>query len=261
MSTKLAPSQEIFRSHEAAFIEHYSWLIRWALQLTHHDRERAEDLVQEVFSQFAIAHTDLSAVQNVQAFLYTTLRNIHVSQVRLAARSHTQTHSIVDYGVAEAALDATDPYTLFQTQDELRRVCQYACLRKQSSRAGSVLILRYFHGYHLSEIAQVFRATCEAVRRHLTLARNEARLFLKDPQALKYIQHSPVAHSISKSSVCSTDRLLVELRAAIFDSREGECLSPESIRSLYVENLIHAADNSIFSHIVSCPVCLDEVNA
>jgi hypothetical protein len=86
-------------------------------------------------------------------------------------------------------------------------------------------------------------------------------LFLKDPQALKYIQHSPVANSISKSSVCSTDRLLVELRAAIFDSCEGECLSPESIRSLYVENLIHAADNSILSHIVSCPVCLDEVNA
>src|SRR5690349_19577986 len=115
MSSKLAFSQEIFRSQEAAFIEHYNWLIRWALQLTHQDRERAEDLVQEVFSQFANAHTDLSAVQNIQAYLYTTLRNIHVSQIRLAARSHNQTHSIVDYGVAEVALEATDPYTLFQT--------------------------------------------------------------------------------------------------------------------------------------------------
>ena len=261
MSSKPAFTQEIFRSQEAAFIEHYNWLIRWALQLTHQDRERAEDLVQEVFSQFANAHTDLSAVQNIQAYLYTTLRNIHVSQVRLAARSHNQTHSIVDYEVAEVALDATDPYTVFHTQDQLRRVCRYACLRKQSSRAGSVLILRYFHGYHLSEIAQVLRASCEAVRRHLTLARNEARSFLDNPRALKYIQQPPPANAPSTSSVCSTNRLLVELRGAIFASREGDCLSREAIRALYVEGVINTADKSILAHIVSCPVCLDEVNA
>ena len=261
MLSKLGPSKEIFRSHEAAFVEHYHWLIRWALQFTHQDRERAEDLVQEVFSQFAIAHTDLSAVQNVQAYLYTTLRNIHVSQVRLAGRSHTQPQSIVDYSVAEAALDQTDPYTIFHTQDQLRRVCRYACLRKQSSRAGSVLILRYFHGYHVSEIGQVLRANSEAVRQQLTFARNEARLFLEDPRALKFMQQSPPAIAASTNSVCATDRLLLELRAAIFDSCEGECLGRESIRSLYVDNLINTSGNSTLAHIVSCPDCLDEVNA
>ena len=261
MSSKLALSKEIFRSHEAAFIEHYKWLIGWALQLTQQDRERAEDLVQEVFSQFAIAHTDLSAVQNVQAYLYTTLRNIHVSQVRLAGRSHNETQSIVDYSVAEAALDATDPYTLFHTQDQLRRVCRYACLRKQSSRAGSVLILRYFHGYHLSEIAQILRVNCEAVRQQLTLARNEARLFLEDPRALKFIQQSPPASVAATNLVCASDRLLVELRAAIFDSCDGPCVSREFIRSLYGDSLINTDDNSLLAHIVSCPICLDEVNA
>ena len=145
MSSKLAFTQEIFRSQEAAFIEHYDWLMSWALALTH-DRARAEDLVQEVFAAFAIAHTDLSAVQNVRGYLYRTLRNIHVSEMRLAGRSHNHSRSIVEYSVAEAALAATDPYTIFYTQDQLRRVCHYACLRKQSSRAGSVLILRYFHG-------------------------------------------------------------------------------------------------------------------
>jgi RNA polymerase sigma factor (sigma-70 family) len=261
MSTKLAFSQDIFRSQEAAFIEHYNWLIRWALQLTHQDRERAEDLVQQVFVDFANAHTDLSAVQNVQAYLYTTLRNIHASQVRLAARSNNQTHSIVDYGVAEVALEATDPYTLFHTQDQLRRVCRYACMRKQSARAGSVLILRYFHGYHVSEIGQILRSSCEAVRRHLTLARNEARLFLEDPRALKYIDHSPPSGAVAATNcVCSADRFLVELRTAIFDSCEGECLDPESINSFYADNLIQTAGNAILAHLVSCPVCLDEVN-
>ena len=86
MSSKLAFTQEIFRSQEAAFIEHYDWLMSWALALTH-DRARAEDLVQEVFAAFAIAHTDLSAVQNVRGYLYRTLRNIHVSDASRRAQS------------------------------------------------------------------------------------------------------------------------------------------------------------------------------
>jgi len=261
MSSKLALSEEIFKSHESAFIEHYEWLMRWSLHLNNQDRARAEDLVQQVFTQFAIAQTDLSAVQNIPAYLYTTLRNIHVSEVRLAGRSHNQTQSIVDFSGAEAALEATDPYTIFHTQDQLRRICQYACLRKQSSRSGSVLILRYFHGYHISEVAEVVRGTFPAVRQQLTFARNEARLFLEDPAALKFIQHFPDVPSPSTNRVCSADRLVVELREAIFASCQGDCLGADTLRSFYVEGLIAAADNSTLAHIVSCPICLDEVNA
>src|ERR1051326_6448897 len=260
MSSKPAFNEEIFKSHEAAFIEHYDWLRRWALQMTSRDRERAEDLVQEVFAQFATAHTDLSAVQNIPAYLYTTLRNIHVSQIRLAGRSHNQSQSIVDYSGAEAALEATDPYTIFHTQDQLRRVCHYACLRKHSSRAGSVLILRYFHGYHLSEIAEIIRVNFHAVHQQLTCARNEARLFLEDPTALKFIQQYPEMPSLSVNHVCSADKLVVELRKTIFDSCEGGCISTENLKCLYVKDRIAPVDNPTLAHIVSCPVCLDGVN-
>ena len=259
MSSKLAFNQEILRSQEAAFIEHYDWLMSWALALTH-DRARAEDLVQEVFAAFATAHTDLSAVQNMRGYLYRTLRNIHVSEVRLAGRSHNHSRSIVEYSVAEAALAATDPYTIFYTQDQLRRICQYACLRKQSSRAGSVLILRYFHGYLPSEIAQVVGGTCQSVRQNLTFARNEARVFLEDPGALKFIEKTQSAVVSTQSAVCPSDRLLAELRRAIFASCEGECRGGEFIRKLYVERLICAADNTLLAHLVSCPICLDLVN-
>src|SRR6476659_10006403 len=261
MSSKLALSEEIFKSHESAFIEHYEWLMRWSLHLNNQDRARAEDLVQQVFTQFAIAQTDLSAVQNIPAYLYTTLRNIHVSEVRLAGRSHNQTQSIVDFSGAEAALEATDPYTIFHTQDQLRRICQYACLRKQSSRSGSVLILRYFHCYHISEIAEVLRATFQAVRQQLTFARNEARVFLENPAALKFIQHFPDVPSPSTNRVCSADRLVVDVRQAIVASCQGDCRSADALRSFYVEGLIAAADNSTLAHIVSCAIGLDEVNA
>ena len=259
MSSKPAPSPEVFQSQEAAFVEHYDWLLRWALQFTH-DRERAEDLVQQVFAQFALAQTDFSAVQNIPAYLYTTLRNTHLSEVRLAGRSHNQSQSIVEYSIADAALGASDPYALFQTQDQLRRVCQYACLRKQTSRAGSVLILRFFHGYHISEIAAVLGGTCQAARQSLKFARNEARLFLEDPGALKFIGRTQTVSVPFTGTVCSADELLAELRRAIFRSCEGECLDNDSLRALYLERHIVAAENATFAHIVSCARCLDAVN-
>jgi len=260
MSSKPAPSVEILRSQEEAFIQHYNWLIRWALQFVNNDRARAEDLVQEVFAQFAFAHTDLSAVQNIPAYLYTTLRNTYVSEVRVAGRSHLQSLSIVEYGVADAALGASDPHALYQTQDELRRVCQYACVRKESSRAGSVLILRFFHGYHLSEVAEVLGGTCQAVRQCLRFARNEARIFLDDPGALKFIDRTQAVNIVSSHAVRAAEELLADLRLAIFRSCRGECLATESLRSLYQKGLILTADNLTLAHVVSCPRCLDCAN-
>ena len=261
MSSKLAPSREAFESQEAAFIEHYDWLIRWALQFTHNDRARAEDLIQEVFAQFAFAQTDLSTVQNVRGYLYTALRNTHASDVRLAGRSHSQSLSIVEYSIADAALSATDPYSLYQAQDELRRVCYYACVRKQSSRGGSVLILRYFYGYHISEVAEVLGGTAEAVRQNLRSARSEARLFLADPGALKFIDRAQTAACIAQTkTVCAAEDLLAELRVTIFGSCQGDCFEEDSIRDLYIKGLITSADNVTLAHIVSCPQCLDGAN-
>jgi RNA polymerase sigma factor (sigma-70 family) len=260
MSSKPAPSPEILRSQEEAFIQHYKWLIRWALQFTNNDRARAEDLVQEVFAQFAFAHTDLSAVQNIPAYLYTSLRNMHVSEVRMAGRSHVQSLSIVEYSIADAAMGASDPHALYQTQDELRRVCQYACVRKQSSRAGSVLILRFFHGYHLSEVAEVLGGTCQAVRQCLRFARNEARLFLDDPSALKFISRAQAVNIASSGTVRAAEQLMADLRLAIFRSSQGECLATESLRAFYQKDLILTADTLTLAHVVSCPRCLDGAN-
>ena len=260
MWPKPAPSPEIFQSQEAAFIEHYDWLLRWALRFTRNNREHAKDLVQQVFCQFALAQTDLSAVQNLPAYLYTTLRNTHLSEVRLAERSHSEPLSVVEYSIADAALGAGDPYALVQTQDQLRQVCQYACLRKQSSRCGSVLILRFFHSYHISEIAAVLGGSCQAVRQSLKFARNEARLYLEDPDTLKFIDRTQRTRAPFTGTVCVADELLAELRSAIFCSCEGECLDGDSLSTLYTDGHIVMADNSTLAHIVSCAKCLDAVN-
>jgi len=260
MSSKPALSPDILRSQEAAFIQHYSWLIRWALQLSNNDLARAEDLVQSVFVQLALSHTDLSTVHNIPAYLYTTLRNTHLSEVRMAGRSHMQSLSIVEYSVADAALGASDPHILYQTHEQLRRVCEYACVRKQSSRAGSVLILRFFYGYHISEVAEVLGGSCQSVRQCLRFARNEARLFLDDPSALKFISTTQSAHVVPSGNARTTEEFMTHLRLAIFRSCLGECLLTDALRRLYKKGLIQTVDNLTLAHLVSCPRCLNGAN-
>jgi hypothetical protein len=148
----------------------------------------------------------------------------------------------------------------YQTQDELRRVCQYACARKQSSRAGSVLILRFFHSYHISEVAKVVGCTSQAVRQCLRLARNEARLFLDNPAALGFIQPSQLTRLTSSGNARNAEELLANLRLAVFSSCHGECLSADALRSLYPANSNLRPSNSIVAHLVSCRRCLDVVN-
>ena len=260
MSSIPVLTPDILHSHEEAFCKYYQWLIRWGLQFSGNDRERAEELVQEVFAQLIFSHTDLSAVQNIPAYLYATLHNTHVSQVRMAARSHTQSLSIVDYNLADTALRASDPSVLYQTQDHLRRVCQYACARKQSSRAGSVLILRFFHCYHVSEVAKVVGCTADAIRQCLRYARNEARLFLENPAALSFIDQAQLTKLTSYGSARNAEELLFDLRRAVFRSCQGECIPGETLRSFYQINGSSRPDNSVIAHLVSCRRCLDTVN-
>src|SRR6266487_941111 len=122
---------------EDLFIERYDRLLVWALHLTRNDREKAEDLLHDAFIQFTFTHPDVQAIQNLDSYLYAILRNIHVSQVRRAGQRHLQQLSIVEYDSAVSGLRAIDPRDQIQIQDELRRVCQYACMRKETAMAAS----------------------------------------------------------------------------------------------------------------------------
>lgn len=249
-----ALTRDILHSHEEAFCKHSQWLIRRALQLTKNDRSRAEDLVQEVFVQFVTAHTDLSSIQNVAAYLYAALHYTHISQLRVAARTQTQSLSILDENIADR--HARDPVVLYQVQDELRLVCQYACERKQSSKAASVLILRFFHGYRTSEVAKVAGCTSQAIRQCLRFARNEARLFLENPDAFGFIDQ-PQPSKIT--STANAEELLGQLRESVFRSRYGVCVTDDLLRDLYERNI--RPTNAVLAHVVSCRRCLDAVNS
>src|SRR5947199_1637672 len=280
MKAVLQPSRiaRDFEAHEEVFLARYGKLRSWALQLTEHDRERAEDLVHDAYIQFTFAQPDLDAINNLNGYLYSLLRNLHLSQLRRSTRRQHRTISIVDYDSAEIGLRAADPRERIRLQDQLREVCKYACMRKETSKAGSVLILRFLHGYYPREIAQVMLCTREAVEERLRVARSEARQYLENPKSLRFLNHqvsepravatrlSSDPHISEKSQSAgdgfarTVDEFLNELRRMIFDSRQGECSTRDQIESLYRDCGASGINHVTLAHTVSCPACLDELN-
>src|SRR6266496_5709681 len=135
-------------SHEDLFIERYQRLLNRALQLTERNRQEAEDLLHDAFVHFTLVRPDLNAINNLDNYMLTILRNLHLSHIRRAARSAHGPRSLVDFDSLQIGLRADDLRTQMQIHDELRLICHYACVRKDTSKAGSVLLLRFFRGYY-----------------------------------------------------------------------------------------------------------------
>lgn len=247
-------------SQEELFLTKYVRLCGWALKITLNDRERAEDLVHDLYVQLVHARPNLDAITNIDGYLYRTLYNLNISQMRRRANSQAQSLSVVDFDSAESSLRAADPRELIRYQDDLRQVCHYASIRKESSKAGSALILRFLHGYFPREIALVMKCTREAVEERLRLARNEARQFLQNPTQLRFLL-KPAETTVPAPKtgfVQPVDQLLLELRQQVFDSRRGTCLSASELKQLYSRT--GKLDHARLSHLVSCPECLEETN-
>lgn len=246
-------------SHEEAFLQRYDRLLGWTLSLTNHNQERAEDLVQDAFIQFTLSRPDLDSIHNLEGYLFAIVRNLHLSQIRREARNPIKPLDLIEYDSAEMGLRYLDPRAQAQVRDQLRSICQYACIRKETSKAGSVLILRFFHGYYPGEIARVMNGPRRAVDDWLRIARREAKLFAENPRRLG-LSKEPLAAALSNLAFDDTPfTFLSELRRAIFASRQGECLSVERLKELYSDQT-EPIDSTILGHIVSCPRCLDEVN-
>jgi len=252
-------------SHEEVFAQRYHWLMGWALRLTNNDREQAEDLVQDTFVHFMISRPDLGSVQeNVEGYLYSSLRNMHVSQVRRALRVRETAFPIADIlSISETTSvqgELRSTAHRVQIQDELCRICQYASIRKNSSKVGSVVILRFFQGYYPNEIAAVTGSTRAGVDKMLQRARTEARLYLKHPDSLSFLHGEQQAPDLQIRFGQQPEDLLTELRQALYSTRIGACLSIGQLREAYQSQETDGVNHQMLAHVVCCAVCLDQVN-
>jgi len=148
-------------------------------------------------------------------------------------------------------------------QDVLRIICEYACFRKERLKFGSVLILRFFHGYHTSEIALIMGVTASAVSHQLKLAQAEVGLYLKDPKHFNFYHEITAVRGRYKLNYGSlVDDLVEELRRAIFQSSScRECVLHSNWYKLYGSRGRKEIDCKTLAHIVGCAACLEATSA
>jgi DNA-directed RNA polymerase specialized sigma24 family protein len=246
---------------EDVFIERYDRLLAWSLQMTERDRVLAEDLLHDLFIQFTLNELDLKQIANLDGYLYTMLRNLHLAHRRRDTRNRLEQLSVVEYDSAEIGLRTIDLRDQILAQEQLRRVCQYACVRKDTTKIATVLILRFFHGYYPEEIVQILRSPRHSIDNWLRLARSEAKASLGNGSASQFRGAEAIPTVFPTGYARSLDTFLEELRQTIFLNCPGDCLSQEELRAIYSDARRIPIECSRLSHIVSCRSCIERVNA
>ena len=248
-------------TREEVFTKRYRQLLAWALRLTNQHRAAAEDLVQDAFIQFTRARTSLDEIENVDGYLHRMLRNMNLSRLsRFAEQVHEKTISIAEQELLRLDSKNVELQEHLQTREQLERICQYACTRKETSRAGSVLILRFFFEYTPTEIAQVLCCTRHCVDQWQRFARREVKLYLEDPSRLKFVNVQDVVSLPRRQLISAQGSLPEQLRCLIYSARTGNCIKTDELEEIYRLQSEEALSSGKLSHIVSCPECLDEVN-
>jgi RNA polymerase sigma factor (sigma-70 family) len=252
------PREQKQEDREELFAQRYEGLMAWALRLTKHHRASAEDLVQDAFIQFVLGRTSVEEIENVDGYLRQMLRYMHLSRI---TRNSVQerTLSIIDYESFHQGWGAFEPLRRLQAREELLKICSYACARKETSRAGVVLILRFFHEYYPSEIASVLGCSPHCVAQWQRVARNELTAYLNGQRRLRLFRAKTPKPVVPKLSDLNGD-LIGELRQMIFRSCQGACLQVEQLQEVYNSGKEESLSPKTLAHIVSCQKCLDEVN-
>src|SRR6185503_831553 len=188
-------------------------------------------------------------------------RNMHFSRMSRAAQRLQETAlSIADYDSGLLGWTAIEPPRRLQASQDLHQICAYACFRKESSKAGSVLILRFFHNYFPSEIASVVNRSRNCVDQWQRLARREAKSFMNRPGGLRFVNGDAPSRPAVRYMRADSD-LMFDLRQLIFSSCHGDCLPQQELKELYAGGDAETLTTAKLAHLVSCPKCLDAVNA
>lgn len=248
------------KSHEDIFIGSYPRLRSWAIQIAGQDHELAEDLLHDAFIQFTGTKPALESIVNTEAYLYGVIRNLHLSHLRKKIRRDKHTPSIIDFETMRLGLKNAKFLDNFQTQEDLKRICYFLSLRKESSKSASVMILRFLQGYFPGEIAEIMRANTKVVKVRLNTARNEAKSILENPSAIQTIEKRISPQLIINKSFRNNVELSFALREMIFGSTGGICLSDQELGEIYSPEYEKMIDTQTLAHIVSCRKCIDKIN-
>lgn len=259
------PSPTPFRPHskspdlERIFLDHYDWLLGWARQLTRGTTEDAGDLVQDFYVRFVQMKSspNFADEDQTRAYLYKALKNMFVSRKLRQGRDAISGLSVVDFDSIEAAVSSVDRSQLLYVRSDLAGICEYAIIRRTTSKAAAAFTLRYFFGYLPSEVASLLRINRATLDAFLQTARLEARAYLTRPGVLRFLdRRDKKTPAFPRHLPERSDELFVEIQRRILAERAGDCFTQEELSGLYLGDEHRPLNLNQGAHLVSCPFCL-----
>jgi DNA-directed RNA polymerase specialized sigma24 family protein len=239
---------------------YYGQLLKWGAILTRSDLGMAQDIVHDLCLHFTLTRPDLSGITNLDNYLYTCLRHVYLSTINRSSREALSLVSTAEFDSVKLALIPSRSGDLLQKQNDLRRICCYSVWRKEYTKSASYFILRFFHGYHYQEIAELGHHSLPAIYNHLKMARSEVKLHLQEPGKLQFANRVLPPTPVLVWSPLSSIAMFKELRQTILRARTGNCLPEERLLSHYRAESSRSISCSLLSHVVSCERCLDLID-
>lgn len=150
----------------AAYDAYADDLFRFCL-LKVSDRERAEDLVQDVYTRFWQVLRGGTTPDNTRAFLYTLARNRVIDWYR--KKKETSLDQLQEVGIDFTGNGMKE----IVDQAEMERLL--AVINELDEPSRDVLLLRYMEGWTPSEIAELNKESANAVSVRLNRALKKVR--------------------------------------------------------------------------------------
>lgn len=143
-------------------------LFGWLWQRTH-DREAAEDLMQELFARVWRKRANLDPKQSVRAYLYQAANHLAIDHLRKKVRENE--------GMDEAQMpEAT---TVIQELDFERKAAIQKAIAALPEGQRTVFLLSRFEGLKYAEIATALGLSVKTVETHMSRALKKLREALK----------------------------------------------------------------------------------
>jgi RNA polymerase sigma factor (sigma-70 family) len=160
--------EEISRIYKA----HYSGLYRYGLKITG-SAEMTKDAIQELFIQFLGDRKLLSSVKKLDSYLYRSIRNNLLREVRPAP-------GLPKTGPEDPELEFSHEELLIneETSSERRRIVA-GCLNGLPPRQKEIIYLRFYNDLSYDGIAEVLGISYKTVKNLTYEAMNKMRVDVK----------------------------------------------------------------------------------
>ena len=237
----------------------YPQLVEWSDILTRGDKSTAEEIVQDLCLHLTMARPDIKRIENLEAYLFKSLRNMYLSHLARASRARLRTIHLEDFDAVVIALNASDRDSV-DLQNELLRICEYSVWRKQATKSASQFILLFFWGYDRSEVARIARLPISAIYNKLKEMREEVRAHVQTSGRLRIIGSNSAPSKEVLRSALPSDVFFRRLRGITLDASDRDCLSLSEWMAVYAPSASPVPLKQL-AHLAGCESCLGVIES